>query len=1306
MSDLKNLRALIEKQRSQDNLKKKKDLIGSEKKPQRESLGGSKQNGSNKVDKGIIRNKPILLELNPNFPVTDKAKEISDAILNNQIVIVSGETGSGKTTQLPKICLQLGRGQAGLIGHTQPRRIAATSIAKRLAEETKTELGTVVGYKIRFKENIGPKASIKLMTDGILLAETQSDPLLKAYDTIILDEAHERSLNIDFLLGYFREILPKRPDLKLIITSATIDSERFANHFEPVNGKRVPIINVSGRTYPVQVRYRPIQDEDENDDRTMMQAICDACDELMIAGTGDILVFLPGEREIREAGEALRKYAFKGVEILPLYSRLSSEEQDRIFKSKGGRRIILSTNVAETSLTVPGIRFVVDTGLARVKRYSYRNKVEQLQIEPISQSAAEQRAGRCGRVANGICIRLYDEADFIKRPKYTDPEILRSSLATVILRMKALKLSDVRSFPFVEAPPSRAITDGYDLLIELNAVNARGSDLTAIGEVLAKLPLDAKIARILLAGFENHALAEVLIIAAGISVQDPRERPIEAQQQAEQAHRKFADERSDFLSWIKLWNYMQEKIANKKSNRLLEQELKQQYLSTRKMREWRDVYRQLKDMVGEMGWKINTVEATYEQLHKALMTGLLGNLGLRSLETDFRSAPYVGARNIKFWIWPGSFLVKRAGKWVMAAEVVETSKLFARTIATIQPEWVESVGAHLIKKSWTEPHWEKKAGSVIAFEKGTIYGLPLYGQRRVNFSSKDPKLSREIFIREALVNGEFDTQAPFWSHNRNLINEIKELEHKSRRPDVLVDEQILFNFYEGKIGDSVVGKVSFDTWRLKAEKENPKILFLSRQDLMRHNASGITVEYYPKKIEMSGVTMALTYNFEPGSLRDGITLTVPLFMLNQIDEERLEWLVPGMVKEKVQALLKSLPQRYRRHFVPLPTWAKAFAEHYDEPKGNFYEAIIKKARADFRLDIKKSDFKLELVAPHLFINYKIVDEHGRQIGMSRNLSQLKSEFGDQARGNFQNFAGQDVKIADDLQEKIISWNFGELPDIMEIHRKGITLIGHPAIVDKGDCCSIEVFDDPDHAFELTKIGIRKLLSLQLKEQIKYLDKGLKVLQTTQMQASTLSFLSPSFESFEVLKQQVVNATLNQIMSDTKLPQNLQMFEELCNQTRVKLNLLGLEIGKLISTVVSESVLVQKKLNALKDFKDVKKDVETQLNDLFPKKFIQNVPYQYLRHYPRYLKAIELRLDKLRSNVDRDTVKMQEVQQVEINYKREVIRRKGVYDSRLVEFGNLLQELRVSLFAQELRTPMPVSVKRLTKIWQSMIGEMR
>ncbi|HKO68254.1 MAG TPA: ATP-dependent RNA helicase HrpA, partial [Burkholderiaceae bacterium] len=990
-----------------------------------------------------------------DLPVSSARGEIARAIESNQVVIVSGETGSGKTTQLPKICLSLGRGRDGLIGHTQPRRLAASSIAKRIAAELATEPGQVVGYKIRFTDRTQPGASIKLMTDGILLAETQGDPLLRAYDTLIIDEAHERSLNIDFLLGYLKQLLDenKRNDLKVIITSATIDAGRFAKHFANANGP-APIIEVSGRLYPVQLRYRPLADAeraDDVDDRTLMQSIVDAVDELASIGNGDVLVFLPGEREIREAAEALRKHHPAGADILPLYARLSADEQDRVFKPTSRlRRIVLATNVAETSLTVPGVRYVVDTGVARVKRYSYRNKVEQLQIEPISQASANQRAGRCGRVADGVCIRLYSEEDYLKRARFTDPEVQRSSLAAVILRMKSLGLGDVAKFPFVEPPPGRAIADGYQLLSELNAVDGR-NELTQIGQELAKLPLDPRVGRMLLAAREQQCLREVLVIAAALSVQDPRERPLEAQDAADTAHRRFADDKSDFLSFVKLWAFVQDKIDHKKSNRKLTEELKGYFLSPRRVREWIDVHTQLATICSEHGWRINASPATFEQVHVTLLSGLLGNIGARIPEAERGEPPYAGARGIKFFIWPGSALLKKAGRWIVAAELVETSRLYARTVATIEPAWLERVGAHLLKKSYANPHWEKKRAEVVAFERATLYGLVLYAQRRVAFGPIDAVLARDLFIREALVNGEFETRAAFLAHNLRLIRQIRELEHKTRRLDVLVDDELIFAFYERLIPRDVNTGISFEHWRAVAEREAPKLLFLSRDELMRHQAAGVTTELFPKQIVLQGIggelRLPVDYHFEPGSPRDGVTMTVPLVALNQIDAEQCEWLVPGMLKEKAHLLLKSLPQKMRRHLVPLPDYAAAFAERAGGSTArSLIGALISDAQNERGIVCGSVDFKRESLPAHLQMNFKVVDEQGRQLAMGRNLAQLRAELGGQARATFQRVVERQA-VSTKLNERIVDWDFGELPDVLEIQRDDQALVGYPALVD-------------------------------------------------------------------------------------------------------------------------------------------------------------------------------------------------------------------------------------------------------------------
>ncbi|MGF6642325.1 ATP-dependent RNA helicase HrpA [Paraburkholderia sp. GAS82] len=1339
------------------------------------------------------------------LPVSGRREEIARAIANNQVVIVCGETGSGKTTQLPKICLELGRGLgaggSGLIGHTQPRRIAASATGRRIAEELGTPFGEVVGYKVRFTDNLSPGASVKLMTDGILLAETQTDPLLKAYDTLIIDEAHERSLNIDFLLGYLREVLPKRPDLKLIVTSATIDADRFARHFG-TEDKPAPVIEVSGRLYPVEVRYRAVAEDSpavksaegsssssssssrerpktqRETDRDLMDAIIDAVDELCREGPGDVLVFLPGEREIRDAAEALRKHHPPHTEILPLFARLSAAEQERVFRSSNARRIVLATNVAETSLTVPGIRYVVDTGLARVKRYSYRNKVEQLQVESISQAAANQRAGRCGRVADGVCIRLYEETDFQSRVRFTDPEILRSSLASVILRMKSLHLTAIETFPFIEPPPGRAIADGYQLLNELGAVDD-DNELTPLGRELARLPLDPRVGRMILAARDQQALREVLIIASALSVQDPRDRPIEAQEQADQAHRRFADERSEFLQWLKIWNWFDEAIAHKKSNRQLHDECRANFLSQLRLREWRDVHSQLLTVVREHGWRINEAEATFEQIHLALLTGLLGNIGLKADDEPY----YLGARTIKFYLWPGSALVKKAGRWVMAAELVETSRLYARCIAKIEPEWIEQIGAHLLKKSLSEPHWEKRAAQVSAFERAVLYGLPIYHRRRVSFGKQDPARARELFIRGALVEGEFDTKLAFFAHNRKLLADIEQLEHKSRRQDVLVDDELIYAFYDQALPRGIYTGASFERWYRDEVKKSGqpedklRLLYLSRDDLMRHEAAGVTTDLFPKRMTMSGVEMALTYHFEPGSPRDGVTLAVPLYALNQVDARRCEWLVPGMLKEKTQLLLKSLPQKLRRHCVPLPEYAAGFVDRNGGPRfgaGGLLESLIADVREQTQVAMKQSDFKLETLAAHLFMNFKVVDEHGRQLAMGRNLAQLRAELGGQAQQHFQKIASGAAGVAlagasgvgggaaadsgdgrgreagpgfgqgghargpggaagivggagvagatsreragrasrgpggvpvpqtassetpttTALYENLTTWNFGKLPELLEIRRGGQTLFGYPALVDRGTHCDVEVFDSPDEAARIHRAGLRRLFALQLKEPIKYLEKNLPGLREMAMQ-----FMPRGTQ--EELRDQLVDTALDRACLQDPLPADDVAFHTRRDEGRSRLTLLAQEIARLVGQILSEYASVTKKLVQAKPFAAAHADILGQLDALIGKRFVIDTPYAQLAHFPRYLKGIVLRIDKLKADPARDARQFAEFHPLLQNYQRALAQRGGVMDARLLEFRWLLEELRISLFAQELRTPMPVSVKRLYKVWESM-----
>ena len=1219
-------------------------------------------------------------EFPPELPVSVRRADIARAIAAHQVVIVCGETGSGKTTQLPKICLELGRGVHGLIGHTQPRRIAARATAARIAQELKSELGGAVGYKIRFNDKVGPRSYVKLMTDGILLAETQGDRDLRQYDTIIIDEAHERSLNIDFLLGYLKQLLPRRPDLKLIVTSATIDAERFSRHFGDA-----PAIEVSGRLHPVEIRYRggPAHDKDNLD---LDEAIVDAVDEAARCGPGDVLVFLPGEREIREVAEALRKHHPPHTEILPLFARLSVVEQERIFKPHSARRIVLATNVAETSLTVPGIRYVVDSGEARIKRYSYRNKVEQLQVERISQASANQRAGRCGRVASGVCIRLYGEDDFKARPAYTDPEILRSSLAGVILRMKSLDLGDIEAFPFLDPPLPKAISDGYDLLTELGAVDD-ANDLTEVGRNLARLPLDPCIGRMILAAKKEGSLAEVLIIAAALSVQDPRDRPMERAAAADAAQLKFDDEKSDFLSWLKLWNFYREAVQHKKSHRKLAQLCRETFLSYNRMREWLDIHSQLHTIVAELGWKMSDQPADYAQIHRALLAGLLGNVGCKAEDGEF----YLGGRGIKFLIHPGSGVGKKAGRWIMAAEITETTRLYARCVARIEPEWLETIGAHRIKRHRYEPHWEKKPAHVAAFERATLYGILLYGNRRVHYGPIDPVESRRIFIRQALVEREYESRAPFFAHNGKLMQDIENLEHKSRRPDVLVDDELIYAFYDSLVPEGIHNGAAMEAWRRDAEANNPKLLFLKREDLMRHEAAGITTSQFPHQLEIGARAYALEYLHDPGNPRDGVTLTLPLVALNQIDAVRCEWLVPGLLKEKVAQLAKTLPQKLRHKLAPLPEFAERFVAALRPGDAALTASIAGFARQELNLVVPLDGFRPELLPAHHSMNFLVVDEHGRQLGMGRSLAQLRADLGEQAGEQFSAIAQPKAALSG-----LTSWDFGELHDLMEIREGGQMLIGYPALIDKGASVDLEVLDSPQKAQSAHRDGLRRLFMLQLKEQTRYLEKNLPGLRDMGLQ-----FLP--FGDAASLMDQLLNVTYDRACMADPLPATQAGFLRRCEEAKTRLSLLAQEICRLAGSILAEHQVLQKKLRGLKNLPQPLREIEYQLQRLLPKNFIAATPWERLQHLPRYLKAIAMRLDKLRIDPHRDARCSAEFNPLWQTWLREDLnqRKRGVADAQLDQFRWLLEELRVSLYAQELRTPVPVSVKRLQKMWQAM-----
>jgi ATP-dependent helicase HrpA len=1229
------------------------------------------------------------IEYPADLPVVARREELAQAIAKNQVVIVCGETGSGKTTQLPKICLAIGRGVGGMIAHTQPRRVAARTVAARIAHELKTELGGAVGYKVRFNDKVSEDTCVKLMTDGILLAEMQNDPQLRRYDTIIIDEAHERSLNIDFLLGYFRQLLPRRPDLKLVITSATLDAERFSRHFGGA-----PVVQVSGRSYPVEVRYRPPQETAEGELQDVPQAVCSALDEISTGGLrGDVLVFLPGEREIRETAEALRKHHPRGVEILPLFSRLSAAEQDRVFKPASGmRRVVLATNVAETSLTVPNIGYVIDSGLARINRYSIRQKVEQLRVEKISKAAANQRAGRCGRVMSGICVRLYGEEDFQARADYTDPEIFRVSLATVILRMAALKLGEVDQFPFIEPPGSRAIADGYQLLQELGAMEEQRT-LTPIGHELAKVPLDPKVARLLLAGRQYQCLAEILIIASALSLQDPRERPQERREAADASHQKFNDERSDFLAYPKLWAWFQAALQHKKSNRQLANLCFENFLSPLRLREWHDLHQQLHALALEMGMRLNEQPAAYEQLHKALLTGLLGNIGMKSVDDVY----YLGAREIKFFLAPNSVLAKKGAKWVVAAELTETTRLYARCIARIEPQWLEEVGAHLMKRHYYDPHWEKKAAQVAAWERSTLYGLVINPKKRVHYGPMNPKESRDIFIRQALVTGEFNTQAPFFAHNQKLIRDIEALEHKARRPDVLVDDELIYAFYDARIPAGIHNGAAFEAWRKEAERDTPKLLFLKRDDLMRHEAAGITTEQFPPQKVMNNVSYALAYNFAPGQKDDGVTLTVPQALINQVSAAQCEYLVPGLLPEKVAQLLKTLPQRLRRHLVPLPEFAAAFCAAVQPSDTPLLQALARHIREQKQIEVPLDAFRLEQLSPHFSMNFRVVDEHGRQLGMSRNFAQLRGEWAPKATETSTAAApsGKNrTPAAQTTGERYTEWRFGEFNETAQVQRAGQNITVFNALRDEGDAVTLAACDTREEAQALHRAGLRRLFMLALKEQVKYLEKNLPDMQK-------LAMLFLPFGSQQDLQRQVLSVTFDRCCLNEPWPATDKEFAARAKEAKSRLNLVAQEIARLIGAVLAEYQTVQKALPAFKAQGQATQDIRAQCEWLLGRDWIARTPYERLQHLPRYLKAINVRLEKLRANPARDAQQLAQVLPLQQQWQRKLAAQHGAQDAQLEDFGWLLQELRVSLFAQELKTPVIVSVKRLEKALEAI-----
>ena len=1418
----------------------------------------NKYGGLSKVEEKYRKSHEIFLkrlaalpkpEFDNTLPVHEKLEEIKKAIAENQVTIICGETGSGKTTQLPKICLELGRGAAGLIGHTQPRRLAARSVAERIAEELKSEIGSAVGYKVRFTDHTSRDACVKLMTDGILLAETQTDRYLAAYDTIIIDEAHERSLNIDFLLGYLKQLLPRRPDLKVIITSATIDAERFSQHF---NG--APVLEVSGRTYPVEILYRPLTSKDEDDAEVeLTDAIVDAADELARYGEGDILVFLPGEREIREAAEALRKSTLRrNDEILPLFARLSHAEQHKIFHPSGAkRRIVLATNVAETSLTVPGIKYVIDTGLARVKRYSARAKVEQLHVEKISQAAARQRSGRCGRVSAGVCIRLFSEEDFNSRPEFTDPEIVRSNLAAVILRMAALNLGDVAAFPFLEMPDSRYINDGFQVLLELGAVNEHNG-LTKLGEQMARLPIDPKIARILLAAKKHDCMAEILVIASALSIQDPRERPLEARDAAAKAHERFTDKQSDFLAYLNIWDSFQRERDKGLSNKQLVQWCRQYFLSHLRMREWRELHHQLAQTAIEMGLTTKEAafrrppevrqltssenqgdqdlsaklkqkqldkkqhraqiraakEAGYEQIHRALLTGLIANVGMKSPDGN----DYTGARGSRFHLFPASALFKAKPKWVMAAELVETTKLYARDVAAIQPEWIEQEAPHLVRYHYFEPHWEQKRGEVIASERVTLYGLTVLPRRPVSYGRIAPEEAREIFIRSALVAQECDLKADFFVHNKKLIKEITELEHKSRKQDVLVDDEALFAFYHERLPDfytadavsddlhpanpqqtapspagegrgegktvaaqtnfsaaaanplpnpqereqsvaasTVSGSLhnvgyvaqathtdskdtdnrvrepsshtlqnvsddpkpkkqpapqkgrlkplpladirTFQAWLKTAERDNPRLLFLSRDDLMQHAAAHITEEQFPKHWQTADGKFKLSYRFEPHHPLDGVTLTLPLTVLNRISPAALEWLVPGMIREKIQLQIKALPKQIRRICVPVPEFITQFLSQNPDRNAPILPQLaqaIAKTAGDIRIleQINQDEWAAFRLPEHCYFNLRIIDDGGQELAMGRDLIQIQQQLGKAAattfRDNTQEFE----------RDNVTAWDIGTLPESIKFARGKQQLTGYLGLQkEKDGRIALRLFDTSAAAEQAHRLGVIELMKLQLKEQVKDLNKGI--------QGFTQAAMLLKHINADTLRDDLTQAVCDRaFIGEDELPRNEKAFKEQIKRARSRLP----AVKEALSRYLQETAAAYAELNGKLGKHPLTHLMRQRLQTLLAAGFATRTPWAQWPRLPIYLKAMTLRLEKYSSNPARDAAREADIQELEQMWQEKtdgLVKQGQPVSDDLAAFKWMIEELRVSLFAQELKTPYPVSVKRLLKVWENI-----
>ncbi|WOX23458.1 ATP-dependent RNA helicase HrpA [Streptomyces solicathayae] len=1238
------------------------------------------------------------------LPVSQKKDEILEAIRDHQVVIVAGETGSGKTTQIPKICLELGRGVRGMIGHTQPRRIAARTVAERVAEELRTPLGEAVGWKVRFTDQVNPDATfVKLMTDGILLAEIQTDRELRAYDTIIIDEAHERSLNIDFLLGYLAQLLPKRPDLKVVITSATIDPERFSRHFGDA-----PIVEVSGRTYPVEVRYRPLLEEDsEEADRDQITAICDAVDELQGEGAGDILVFLSGEREIRDTADALIKKKLRNTEVLPLYARLSHAEQHRVFQAHTGRRIVLATNVAETSLTVPGIKYVIDPGTARISRYSHRTKVQRLPIEPVSQASANQRKGRCGRTSDGICIRLYSEDDFVSRPEFTDAEILRTNLASVILQMTAAGLGDIEKFPFIDPPDHRNIRDGVQLLQELGALDLaekspregkRGQRLTQQGRKLAQLPVDPRLARMVLEADKNGCVREVMVIAAALSIQDPRERPAEKQAQADQQHARFKDETSDFLAFLNLWRYVREQQKERGSSSFRRM-CKQEYLNFLRIREWQDIYAQLRTVAKQMGIHVNEEDAPELSVHTSLLAGLLSHVGMKDVKEGAKNE-YLGARNAKFAIFPGSALFKKPPRFVMSAELVETSRLWARVNAKVEPEWIEPLAQHLVKKTYSEPHWEKDQAAVMAIEKVTLYGVPIVTDRKVNYGRIDPEVSRDLFIRNALVEGDWRTHHKFFADNRKLLTEVEELEHRARRRDILVDDETLFDFYDKRVPEHVVSGAHFDSWWKHKRHEEPEFLDFEREMLINEKAGAVTKADYPDSWRQGQLKFRVTYQFEPGADADGVTVHIPLQVLNQVTDEGFEWQIPGLRPEVVTELIRSLPKPIRRNYVPAPNFAGRFLDTVVPVQEPLATALARELQRMVGVPVTPEDFDWAKVPEHLKITFRIVDERRRKLAEDKDLEALKLKLRPKARQALSKAAaaatagpsgsGQSLE-----RTGLTDWTIGTLTKVFETRRAGQPVKAYPALVDAGETVSVRLFDTEAEQAAAMWQGTRKLIMLNIPvNPAKFASDKL-----TNQQKLALS--RNPHGNVQALFEDCATAAADRLIADHGGPAwDEESFRKLFDKVRADLVELTIRTVGQVQQILAAWQACERRLKATNSLALINNvtDVRNQLAWLVPAGFVTRTGLRRLPDLMRYLVAADRRLQQMPTGAQRDTTRMEKVHEMldEYAWLLEQLPKGRPVPTEVTDIRWMIEELRVSYFAHALGTAYPVSDKRIVK----------